>query len=56
MLKTCQNLPPEKNRNILHGPLLNATLSMRVGLHPVAFSGTMTDQQPPRKGYTLFTK
>ena len=49
MLKDCKSLPPEKKIKILHTPVLNETLVPRVGLHPVAFSGNMTDTHAPRE-------
>jgi len=47
MLKDCKSLPPEKKIKNLYIPFLNETLVSRVGLHPVAFSGNMTDLMPP---------
>lgn len=49
MLKDCKSLPPEKKIKFIHTPVLNETLVPRVGLHPVAFSGNMTDTHAPRE-------
>ncbi len=49
MLKDCKSLPPEKKIKFIHTPVFNETLVPRVGLHPVAFSGNMTDTHAPRE-------
>ena len=49
MLNDCKSLPPEKKIKFIHTPVLNETLVPRVGLHPVAFSGNMTDTHAPRE-------
>jgi hypothetical protein len=52
MLKDCKSLPPGKKLKISHTPILNETLVPGVGLHPVAFSGNMTDHMPQREVIT----
>ena len=49
MLKDCKSLPLGKKLKFPSAYLLNETLVPRVGLHPVAFSGNMTDHIPPRE-------
>lgn len=49
MLNACKCLLPGKKIKKSHVPILNETLVLRVGLHPVTLSGNMTDLMPRRE-------